>query len=469
MSTAKYKGLSGNILLFSISSLGHKILAFLLIPLYTSFLSPEQYGTIDLIGNTVSLLLPIFTLNISEGVMRFTIEDKHNDSYLALGLKTICTGALMLTCLLSLLCLLPVLKAYKPYYSWILILYISNSVYTLAQNYLRATDRIPVMVTASLINSAVMLLLDVTLVAGLKLGVTGYYAAMVLGLGSASVFMMLKGRIHKHIHINNIDPEVKRACLTYCIPTVFTALAWWANSSIDRYFVTGICGVRQNGIYSIAYKIPTILSIFQNIFNQAWMISAITEYDPNDSDGFFGNTYGLYNSMMVLVTSGIMLFNMLLSKILYANDFYEAWQYVPMLLISSLFGAMAGYMGSIFSAVKDMKTCAYTVIISAAVNLILNTVLIPTCGVQGAAVATAVSYMTSWGIRMVASRKYIRMKHHFVKDFIAYILLFIQMFLALSKTHMYVGQVLILLCIAGCYFNNYKTIFKQWVRERKRQ
>ena len=194
------------------------------------------------------------------------------------------------------------------------------------------------------------------------------------------------------------------------------------------------------------------------------MISAITEYDPNDSDGFFGNTYGLYNSMMVLVTSGIMLFNMLLSKILYANDFYEAWQYVPMLLISSLFGAMAGYMGSIFSAVKDMKTCAYTVIISAAVNLILNTVLIPTYGVQGAAVATAVSYMTSWGIRMVASRKYIRMKHHF-----AYILLFIQMFLALSKTHMYVGQVLILLCIAGCYFNNYKTIFKQWVRERKRQ
>ena len=468
MALHKYKKLSGNILLFSISSLGHKILAFLLIPLYTSFLSPEQYGTIDLIGSTVSLLLPLFTLNISEAVMRFTIEDKDNDNYLTLGLKTIFTGTLILTCLLTLLHFLPVLESYKPYYSWVFILYIANSLYTLAQNYLRATDRIPVMVTASLINSAVMLFLDVALIAGLKLGVTGYYAAMLSGLGSAFVFMELKGNLHRHIHLNNVKPEVKRACLAYCIPTIFTALAWWANSSIDRYFVTGMCGVRQNGIYSIAYKIPTVLSIFQSIFNQAWTISAITEFDRNDSDGFYGKTYEMYNSMMVLVTSGIMLFNILFSKILYANDFFEAWQYVPLLLVSSLFSAMAGYMGSIFSAVKDMKTCAYTVVVSAVVNMSLNAILIPLYGVQGAAIAPAVSYLSSWGIRMIVIRRYIKMKLNLVRDFIIYALLFAQMLFALSETHMYAGQVLILLCIAGCYFSNYKKAFTQLIRGVKK-
>ena len=74
----KYSYLSKNILLFSISSFGQKILAFLLVPLYTSVLSTADYGTVDLITTTVSILVPVFTINISEGVLRFTLKDKDN-------------------------------------------------------------------------------------------------------------------------------------------------------------------------------------------------------------------------------------------------------------------------------------------------------------------------------------------------------------------------------------------------------
>lgn len=469
MIPGKYRSLSGNIMLFSLSSLGHKIFAFFLIPLYTSFLSPTQYGIIDIIGNTVSLLLPIFTLNISEAVMRFTLGDRSNDAYLTIGFQIIVKGTFVLTCLMGLLYLLPILETYKPYYGWILILYIANSVYSLEQNYLRATDCIPVMVSASLINSVVMLLLDVVLIAGCNLGIEGYYIAMLLGLISASVFMGMREKLYIHIHMRFKSPQTRRACLSYCIPTIFTALAWWINSSIDRYFVLGICGTEQNGIYSIAYKIPTILGIFQSIFNQAWLISAITEFDRNDSDGFFGKTYELYNSMMVLVTAVIMLFNMLLSRILYAKEFFEAWRYVPVLLISSLFGAMAGYMGSIFAAVKDMKTCAYTVIISAIANIVLNAILIPHYGVQGAAVATAIAYTLSWGIRMVVVRRYIKMKIHFAKDLIAYALLLIQVLLMLTETHMYLGQVFLVICLIVLYFCDYRQVFIQLIKGARKK
>lgn len=63
-------------------------------------------------------------------------------------------------------------------------------------------------------------------------------------------------------------------------------------------------GVSENGIYSVSYKIPTILGVFQNIFSQAWMLSAINEYDADDSDGFFGKTYEMYNSLMIFVVKG---------------------------------------------------------------------------------------------------------------------------------------------------------------------
>ena len=76
----KYKNLSKNVALFTVSSFGSKIIAFLLVPLYTSILSTEEYGTADLILETVSLLIPILTIDIQDAVLRFTIGngDKKN-------------------------------------------------------------------------------------------------------------------------------------------------------------------------------------------------------------------------------------------------------------------------------------------------------------------------------------------------------------------------------------------------------
>lgn len=96
----KYSYLSKNILLFSISSFGQKILAFLLVPLYTSVLSTADYGTVDLITTTVSILVPVFTINISEGVLRFTLKDKDNKDYFSYGIYMTIKAALILLVLL---------------------------------------------------------------------------------------------------------------------------------------------------------------------------------------------------------------------------------------------------------------------------------------------------------------------------------------------------------------------------------
>ena len=462
----KYKTLSSNIILFAISSFGHKILAFLLVPLYTNILSTAEYGTIDLIAATTNLLLPIFTLNISEAVMRFTIENKGNDEYLKLGIRVCLIGTLSLGVILGILYLIPYGSEYRLYYIWIFIIFLLNSVYNLETNYLRAIDKVSVMVLGSLINSSVMLVLDVILIAWLGWGVGGYYVAMSVGLVFSAFFMLIKGKIYNHISFKiNSSAKVRKACLAYCIPTIFTTVSWWVNSSLDRYFVTALCGVDQNGIYSVAYKIPTILGVFQSIFNQAWILSAVKDFDENDSDGFFGKTYEFSNSMMVLVTAGIMVFNILLSRLLYAKDFFVAWKYVPFLLIATLFSALSGYIGGAFSAVKDTKSCAYTVVVSAIVNIILNAILIPQLGVQGAAIATAIAYLVAWAMRMKLIKKYIRMKIHLIKDTIIYALLLTQLILSITESHIYAGQLIIIAVILLLYANEYKYTFNSLIEK----
>lgn len=455
----KYKKLSINVILFSISSFGQKILAFLLIPLYTGFLSTDQYGTIDLVSTTVNLLVPLMTLNISEAVMRFTIDDKENDAFIMLGVRTMVKGTCVLFAALAILSIFPFLTEFKKYFLVIAIVFFMNSIFTLMQNYLRAIGRIQLMVCSSLFNSLIMLVLDILLIVKFKLGIYGYYGAMISGLMFAIIMMEIGAKMHTHINFhNNNSKAIKKECLAYSIPTVFTTLAWWINSSLDRYFVTAMCGVSANGIYSIAYKIPTILGVFQSIFTQAWTLSAINEFDKNDKDGFFGNTYEMYNSMMVILTSIIILFNMLLSRILYANEFFVAWKFVPLLLISSLFSAMSGYLGSIFSAVKDTKTCAYSTIASAVINIILNTILIPKYEGSGAAFATAISYIAAWFIRIVVSRKYIIMRMNIIKDIIIYALLVGQAFFSMTTNHCYYIQIILLAIIIIINFKIYRGI-----------
>lgn len=456
----KYKKLSVNVVLFSISSFGQKILAFLLVPLYTSYLSLSQYGTIDLITTTINLIIPILTINISEAVMRFTIDDKDNDDYLSYGLHIIIKGILILTIILFIISYLPFLDKYVKFFPVVEIIFVLNAMYTLMQNYLRATDRIPLMVISSLINSFVMMTLDIIFIAKMNWGIRGYYVAMISGFVVAILIMEFGCSFHKHIRIaNKINREyVRNECLKYSIPTIFTALAWWINSSLDRYFVTAMCGVNANGIYSIAYKIPTILGVFQTIFTQAWTLSAITEFDPEDKDGFFGKTYELFNFAMMIGTSIIMIANNFLATILYAKEFYSAWRYVPLLLISSLFSAMSGYIGGIFSAAKDTKTCANSTVISAIVNIILNAILIPVLGIYGAAIATVISYICAWTIRICVSRKYVRMKITIKKDLFAYLLLFIQTALAMTEKKFYFFQIIIIIMIIGLYR---KLIFRE--------
>ena len=75
---AKYAALSKNTVLFTVNSFGSKMISFLLVPLYTYVLNAKDFGTADLVTSTVSLLIPILTLNIQDAVLRFALDKDKN-------------------------------------------------------------------------------------------------------------------------------------------------------------------------------------------------------------------------------------------------------------------------------------------------------------------------------------------------------------------------------------------------------
>ena len=211
------------------------------------------------------------------------------------------------------------------------------------------------------------------------------------------------------------------------------------------------------------YKIPSIL-VIQNIFNQAWQLSTVKSYDKNDSDGFFKNIYNIYNLIMVFSCSAMIILTRFLARILYANDFYEAWKFVPFLMISIVFGALSGVLGGVFQAVKDSRILSTSTTVGALANIVFNIILIQCFGTLGAAIATAVAYCIVWIMRIKYVKKHMEIKIKITRDCIAYCFLVVQSMLMLifkDTIVLYIIQFIIISTILMLYKNEIKDFLKK--------
>ena len=207
---------------------------------------------------------------------------------------------------------------------------------------------------------------------------------------------------------------------------ILNSISWWISNASDRYVVIYYCGIAVNGIYSVAYKIPAVLNVIGNIVGQAAGVSIVKNYDYEDKEGFFINTYRIYSMIITILCSLIILLTKFIAKYMFANEFYEAWKYVPFLLVSSGYGALSGHLGSVFSAKKEANKYAQSTLIGAAINIIVNFALVPFIGAMGAAIATCISYLIIWIIRVYHTRKFIKVRFSLVLDICPIVFLMVQ-------------------------------------------
>ena len=423
----KYKELLGNVGVLTISNFGSKLLAFFLIPLYTSVLSAADYGNFDIINTTIILLFPILTTNITEGAIRFLLDrNADKDTIIKKSFVFINISILVVGIILGINKVFHFIPLFEDYALFFFLHYITSTYYLAAQNISRGLDKLKNIGIAGVINSVLALGLNIVFLLALKFGLSGYFLAYIIANGLTALFLLWKSKLFAYtFSINPKNLPDDKGLTKYSRPLMINSLSWWINDASDRYFVTWICGAAANGIYSVAYKIPSILTVVQGIFNQAWLISVTKEYKHNNNRDFVKKVYRLYNSMMVILCSIIILLNKMIAGILYKGDFYDAWIFVPLLLVSVVFSSASGAIGTIFGAEKDSKALSYTTALGAIINIVLNFILISIYGVIGAAIATAAASFTVWLIRIVYCRRYIKIPVAF-NDILSYLFLVVQ-------------------------------------------
>lgn len=421
----KYKYLANHIALFSISNFVSKILVFLLVPFYTNVLTTEEYGVADIFQVTLLLLVPAITINMGEAALRYGIEKQEKrGSILRIGLKYIVRGSAFVALLAGVSAFF-VSAQIRWYLLLFVILFMEDALYEFLVLYFQGCEQVTIVVSGSVFSTIVIICCNLLFLLVLRIGLNGYlFSQMIAYLLAAGLMLFLARNHQKGAFLK--DKELEQEMLTYGRPLLLYSTGSWINNAADRYIVAGICGAAVNGIYGVAYKIPAILMVFQRIFAQAWQMSATKNYADENSDDFFSTMYQAYNTFMVVGCSALILFVRLIAAFLFRKDFYEAWQFVPPLLISVIFGALTGFLGSICLAHKDSKSMGIATGAGALLNIVLNFLTIPRYGAMGAAAATAVSYFTMYFMAFMIVKKYVKLKTTLLRDYLSYALLVLQ-------------------------------------------
>jgi len=400
------KNLIRNMGYMTIGNFASKILLFLLVPLYTGVLTTTEYGTYDAVVITVQILAPVLMLNISEGVMLFLLKGEADKlSVCKIGYRYTLPGIAILgiICLLnSLTGLVGFLHGYELFFFLYGTLYILITLYS---EWAKGMNKVAVIASAGILETSVNLILSILFLLVFKLGITGFFYANILGEAASVLLYGCKLNVFECLECKKLNRDLSRQMVVFSVPLIFNTIGWAINTSLDKYCLIYLCGLDASALIAVAYKIPAILSTVYAVFTQAWQITAVNVYGEENRNEIYSKSFLLTNGLACVVCAVMILMNRTMSAVMFAKDFYYAWQYVPFLMLSALFNQTAGFFGPLLSAKKDSAAMAKAAVVGSILNLVLNIALIKLIGIQGAAVATALSSFSIFFVRWWFSKE----------------------------------------------------------------
>lgn len=406
----KNKYLIKNTIVFALGNLGSRMISFLLVPLYTSILSTSGYGILDIINVIISIGIPILTLNISEAVMRFLL-DKNSDKEKILQVSI---SFSIFSILLSFL-LYPVFKFTSIFSEFALLIcfYIATTAVSgISTCYIRGIEKIFTYSIINVIRTATIGILSVVFLVIINLGVKGFLLAYIISEILTILFCVIFSIKDYHLKISRLDKTLTAKMIKYSFFLIPNSLMWWVINSMDRFMITPMFGIESNGIYAISSKIPAMINVFTNIFNQAWMYSAVKEEENHEKDlKYINSIYTAFFKFISLISIFLIIVIKPLLSVYVGKEFFSAWLYTVPLLVGTLFSALSTFISSEYTAHKDSKGFLRSASVGAIVNLVLNLILMPIMGVMGAAIATCISYISVFIYRALDICKYTKIKY----------------------------------------------------------
>jgi O-antigen/teichoic acid export membrane protein len=384
-------------LIYGLGGLVSRILAVLLLPLYTRYLTPADYGKIETLVALTTVLAILLRAGISSAFFRF-----YFDSPEPARRRTVLRTSFWFTMATSTIGLAAVVALAEPISDGLFgtggtadLVRASGVALWAQMNYeqltslFRVEERSTAFVAASLTNVLLTIGATVWLVVLAEQGPLG----VIVGnfAGTLVVYVALLGYRREQLGLE-FDRPLLRAMNRFGLPLVPTALFLWTTNFSDRFFLVKLADAAEVGLYSVGVRIASAMVLLLTAFRLAWPAFAYSI----ESDDEAKRTYAFVLTYLTVLASWIALGLALLAPwlvdLLATDEFAQASRVVGLLAFAAV--AFGGYIVIAIGSGRARRTQFNWVVTGAgaALNVTLNLILIPPYGMIGAAIATVASY-----------------------------------------------------------------------------
>lgn len=432
---SKNKELISGTIIYAIGGFGTKILSFLFVPLYTYYILPAEMGSYDLIMTTVNLLTPIVTIQIGDAAYRWLIQgnEKRQDC-LEVTYKLLFTHILLIALVLL---VIYQITGY-PYTGYFFLILSGSSVFNTIQKMLRGVKNQKLFAGSGIVYTVVLISLNILQICILNRGIEGLLLSSAAAYWVGTIAILLGERQVRYWPCRRILTKnpLKKEMVGFALPLISNQLSWWVVNWSDRYIVKSFLGNEWNGIYSIAYKFPTVLQSVLSLFTNSWQDVSIADKEKNQGK-YYSQVFDTYSVLVFSVVLLAIPASRIYVNLFISEHYREAAKYIAFLYLGSAFQSFAAYFGAGYLKNGNTKGASSTSIWGAVVNIAVNLLLIRSWGLMAAAFSTFAGFFVMWIMRVKQTKQSLEIK------------------LSYNKLMIYGGMALIYACVS--YNSNMKT------------
>jgi O-antigen/teichoic acid export membrane protein len=400
----KIKRLGNHVIVYGFGNAGTRVVGFLLIPVYSRFLTPADYGVLALVTMFAQVLYTF--MNMGQSSALFRTYFRHDDPA---ARQTVITTSLWLILTLSFPIGLLALVLSKPlasvltgspqYALWVALGIggvAFKTLLRLPQAIMRAREQSRRYALLNVAQTIVALVLAILFVVGLHLGGRGVLLSQLLA--EVLICLYLVPEMIRGLSFRYSTADAKEL-LSYGIVLVPGALLSFVIHLADRYFLKVFVSVSAVGVYALGYRVGEILYIVLLAFELAYPQFVYGHLKSPDARNIYARVCTYYLAGMGLVWLVVSLFAEETVKIMAHPAFHEAYRVVPWIAGAFLFQGLGTVWNISMFVHRIVKFRLMTSLLTAAVSLGLNFWLIPRYGMMGAATAAFGSFLFQFAIQ----------------------------------------------------------------------
>jgi O-antigen/teichoic acid export membrane protein len=380
-----------------------KLASFIMLPVYTRYLTPADYGVLELLSMTIDVIGMIAGIGIGSAVFKF-----YSDEADEAGKKEVIgTAALAAQGMAALTAALGILFAPQltrlvvgpetdPLYLRIFFLtYLFQTCEHVPMLLLRARQQATRVVALNVARLVLNLSLNILFVVHFRMGVLGVLlSGAITGAAMASG---LTGYLLREVGIR-FSMARFREMVRFGSPMVLWTLGSFVLVFSDRFFLKAYVGVADVGIYSLAYKFAFMLSALAfNPFDMVWDPHRYEVAKRPDAKEVYARVFLYMNVVVGLGALGISLFVRDFLSVMSDPAFLPAYRYVPLLLLAQTFSHAVSYCTLGMFVTGNTRSLGRIAFLATVAALALNFLLVPRYGIMGATAATVLAY----GLRLL--------------------------------------------------------------------